>query len=373
MLLLVAPTPALAQGSVEDLYQRAMQCWNQQDVDCACEQFKKIQAESPGYKDVPRLMVPACAASKKLYEGEQTRASQCSDLYQKGQFDDAKAACQTALDISKKLQHPQYRDRVVQILKAIDANAAESARAGQKQQQCAKIFQDATALASLGRAEEARDRFSQVVQMGCSQASDAQTRIGQIDAQLRSKLAGADREKRAEEAFSDCSRLYNSHDLRGAQGRCQEVVRLNGRNRAEAEKVLAKITQELANNAGGTPGGPSGGKTPPPGPSEVSGNEDLLRAGLRAYFNGDYADAETSLTRYLNSHGAKSALAYFFRGATHGSRYILSGEKESDQKSQALADFRDANIQRLASKPSEKFVSPKILALYQEALTTGSH
>ena len=55
-------------------------------------------------------------------------------------------------------------------------------------------------------------------------------------------------------------------------------------------------------------------------------DEQPLRLGLAAYFTGKYEEAEQQLGAYVGNHGRKVALAYFFRGAAHASRYFLSGE-----------------------------------------------
>src|SRR5207302_653193 len=47
--------------------------------------------------------------------------------------------------------------------------------------------------------------------------------------------------------------------------------------------------------------------------------EEPLREGLQAYFQGKYDQAERRLNEYVDNHGRKLALAYFFRGAVHGS------------------------------------------------------
>lgn len=92
-----------------------------------------------------------------------------------------------------------------------------------------------------------------------------------------------------------------------------------------------------------------------------------LRKGLVAYYQGNYGDAEESLTDYVDSQGRKRALAYFFRGAVYGSRYFLSGNVDENLKKQAERDFRKVRKETPQFRPSEKFVSPRILELYKDA------
>ncbi len=379
-VFLLAPAPALAQGSLKELYDRATERLNNKDVETACELFKQVEAQNSGFENVVSLRKAACAGADRqllLHKAEDSLFTECRQLFNQGEYDDAKVKCQNALDKSRQLQHPRHQDEARQTLNDIDAKKDQAQQADQQRQKCNSIFQEAMTLEGQGQLADARDRFKRVAQMGCPQAGEAQrraddlnTRIGknkeeearrqQTQAEQAQRLQ--EQEKKAEEAFNDCLRRYNAHDLSGAQGRCQDVVRLNGKRRAEAERYLTKIRTELAGEVKPVP------PKPPP-----EGNENVLRAGLRAYLNGNYAEAETALSAYVDSHGAKHALAYFFRGAAHSSLYFLSGEKEQEQKNQALADFGTAKDQGFASQPSEKFVSPKILALYQQAGSAGPH
>jgi hypothetical protein len=101
-------------------------------------------------------------------------------------------------------------------------------------------------------------------------------------------------------------------------------------------------------------------------PKPVAG-EQTLRAGLRAYFEGNLDRAEQDLSEYLNNNSPKQALAYFFRGAARSTRFLLSGEKDVQQKELAVADFRALKERGAHFQPPQKFVSPKVLALYTEA------
>ncbi len=361
-VLLLAPAPAFAQGSLKELYDQATERLNNKDVETACELFKRVEAQNSGFENVVTFRKAACAAADRqllLHKAEDALFTECRQLFNTGDYEGAKVKCQNALDKSRQLQRPRHQEEAAQVLRDIEAK--------KNHDKCNSIFQEALTAEREGRLEGARDAFSRVAQTDCPQAGEAQRRVDDLNAQIRAKQ----QEKKAEEAFNDCVGRYKSHDLRGAQKSCDEAVRLDGKRRVKAENLLATIRRELA--PGPPPGGPTGGNTPPPGASEASGTEKLLRDGLRAYFNGKYAEAETALSAYVDSHGAKRALAYFFRGATHSSLYFLSGEKEQEQKNQALADFGTAKDQGFASQPSEKFVSPKILGLYQQAGSAGPH
>ncbi len=106
---------------------------------------------------------------------------------------------------------------------------------------------------------------------------------------------------------------------------------------------------------------------PQDGTPATEPTEPILRAGLHEYFEGKFDDAERDLSDYLNKNGSKRALAFFFRGATRSTRYYLSGQKDQPQKDLALADFRALKEHAAQFDPPKKFVSPQILAIYNEA------
>jgi tetratricopeptide (TPR) repeat protein len=97
-------------------------------------------------------------------------------------------------------------------------------------------------------------------------------------------------------------------------------------------------------------------------------SDQLLRDGLQDYFEGKYDDTERNLSEYLQNGGKKQGLAYFFRGASHSTRFFVSGEKEVHEKQLALEDFRAAKEHAAQFRPPDKYVSPKILALYSSAV-----
>jgi outer membrane protein assembly factor BamD (BamD/ComL family) len=101
-------------------------------------------------------------------------------------------------------------------------------------------------------------------------------------------------------------------------------------------------------------------------------DQEPLRLGLEAYFAGKYDEAEQQLGAYVANHGRKIALAYFFRGATRASRYFLSGERDTQQRDLAMADFRALKNDSRQFQPPKQYVSPKILSLYSQSASGSS-
>lgn len=180
----------------------------------------------------------------------------------------------------------------------------------------------------------AKAGFQQVINLKGALASDARVYLTRIEAQ------GRDPREVARQFVTDAQAAMGRKDYRAAVEKLQAATALDPNNR-DAKRLLAE-SQQLA-------------------------EEMPLRSGLQAYFEGKYEEAERQLSDYLNGAGKKRALAYFFRGATRGARYFLSGEKDAQQKQLAAEDFRAVQKESARFRAPEKFVSPKTLALYTEA------
>lgn len=171
-------------------------------------------------------------------------------------------------------------------------------------------YQDAVSLRKQGRIDEARAIFSQLALAGCPRGPDAKEYL--------SKLANAVPPK-------------------------------------PQPKNPPPVVQ------------PNNPETTPADQGDAAG-ERLLRDGLQDYFEGKYDDAERNLTEYLQNGGKKQGLAYFFRGASHSTRFFVSGEKDVPEKQLALDDFRAVKEHAAQFRPPDKYVSSKILALYSDAV-----
>ena len=179
----------------------------------------------------------------------------------------------------------------------------------------------------------ARSEFLKVISLKGALANDARIYLTKIDAR------GQDPREVAKQFVTDAQTAMGRKDYRAAVEKLAAATALDPNNR-DARRLLAE-SQQLAEEA-------------------------PLRSGLQAYFEGKYDEAERQLNDYLNNSGKKQALAYFFRGATRSARYFLSGEKDAQQKQLAQEDFRAVQKDNRRFRPPEKYVSPKVLALYAE-------
>ncbi len=91
----------------------------------------------------------------------------------------------------------------------------------------------------------------------------------------------------------------------------------------------------------------------------AAGSPAAVRAGLRAFFRGDYEGAE----RLLSPEAGRSPVARVFLAWSLGGRYLLAESRDEALLSRARAEYAAA---LLAGAPTqgEPWVSPAILALF---------
>src|SRR5579885_2283806 len=96
--------------------------------------------------------------------------------------------------------------------------------------------------------------------------------------------------------------------------------------------------------------------------------EDTLVRGVRDFYQSHLDDARDAISLYLTAGGTRSkGAAYFYLGATMLSEAILSDPKSGNHdrlRQDALQQFQQAKQQGF--KPVEKYVSPKILAVWNQ-------
>ena len=374
-MLMVGARPAPAQD-IESRYQQAVDFFNNAKMEESCELLQQINKEKPGYKQTKTYLNVACSQVNRMVKMEEDLFNAGVQFFDQGRYDDAKQKFDNASKV--QLKNPRYRSQISRYLRDIEGRQNEE-----------RQFQEAVKLFDAGKYSEAQARFSSVAQGGGSRAADARNYLARVDNALRQQGAAEETNR----LFNDGVRLFNAGKHADAQANFDKVVRAGGPKAAEARAYiqrLEKITQAQTSAAKPTAGPAVAVTTPqvifgqaktapqpglqegPPsttgtGPSP-SANEQLLRLGLQAYFDGKFDEAERALSDYLNNHGSKPALALFFRGASQGTRYYLSGEKDSRRKDLAEADFRALKERAARFQPPDKFVSPKILALYSEAV-----
>ena len=367
-LLSLSVVRAPAQDVVEQNYQQALDLWNTAKAEDAYELWLEVDKASPGYKGTKNYLKMAKTAVDRLYKSEADLFHECEGLFNQSppDYPGAKQKCELAAKVPVK--HPKYRSQISGYLSQIQSRENEE-----------RLYQEGSKLFNEGNYSQAQSRLNQVAQAGGSKAGEARALLAKINEALGKQRA----EEETNKLFNDGVQLFKAGNNAEAFYKFDQVAKGGGSKAGEARNYLQRIEQ--ANRAAQQPPKPPAGKEvavvkpspkpPEPEPAKPStetpkpaATEQTLRAGLRAYFEGDVNAAERDLSDYLDNKGPKQALAHFFRGAARSTRYLLSGEQEAEQKKLAVEDFRAFKNQAARLQPPEKFVSPKILALYSEAV-----
>ena len=314
---------ALAQQqSAEERYQTAVKLFSSTapgSAEQACEIMKQLTQESPGNQDYETNRRIFCRQVALMLDAEKKSAETGIQLARSGKCTDARANYDQIRQMGTK--DPRYRDQLKAEIATCDSKA--SAISNDR----ARIDQ-AKAMFHRGKDAEARAQLQPVASGGGSLAQEAKQVLSEIDA----------------------AEAKDRSNLDQARGLASQ------NKKAEARELLKKVAQR---------GGPQAADARQLLDSMGNASSDeVLRAALKEYFQGDLTMAESDLTSYVNKKGDRMALAYFFRGATHASRYFLSGEMDKHERKSALEDFRIVKERYKGFHPPADYVSPKILQLY---------
>lgn len=223
-----------------------------------------------------------------------------------------------------------------------------------------ELFNQGVQLDNQGKFEDAKQKFQSVIGI--------RVKNPKYRAQAQQHLAQIEARENDEKLYQEGTKFLKQDRFNEARADFSKLAQGNGPRAGDAKNLLAQVEKAEQEAKNKLP------PQPPPQPSKQAPatGEQSLRAGLKAFFNGEYEHAENSLSDYLTGKGPKQQLAYFFRGASHSAQYFLSGEKDNQQKELAAQDFRALKGQGAQFQPPEGYISPKILALYRQAVGTPS-
>ena len=395
---------APAQQTMEDRYQKAIQSFNEAKMEDACDAFRQIEKESPGYKDVHTYLNPACDSAKRTYEQEERLYQEGLELFKQGQLDEAKQKFTQGRSLL--LRHPKYRGEMDGYLKQIDTRMREEI-----------LYQQAVQMFNEGRDAEALIQFGQMEQAKGTRADDARSYLERIKQRREDAVRKKDAES-DQQVFAEAARAFNEKRYLNAKARFQALIQTGSPHTVEAQSYVQRIDAALREEAvvreNAKKTVTESGKDPrqvaqqliaearadtsrgqhaaavdklkmagmlDPANHDIAplleaaqemADQEPLRLGLEAYFAGNYDQAEQQLGLYVANHGRKIALAYFFRGATRASRYFLSGERDTQQRDLAVADFRASQKDARQFQPPKQYISPKIISLYSQSTGGGS-
>jgi outer membrane protein assembly factor BamD (BamD/ComL family) len=334
----------------ENLYQQAVQLFNEGKDTEAASQFGQIeQAKGARAADAHSYLQGIktrreVESRKKETEGDQQAFDEAVRAFNDKHFPDAKTRFQDL--IQKGNSHAAEAQSY---LPRIDAALREEADQ-QGFDEAVRAFNDK-------RYPDAKTRFQNLIQKGGSRAAEAQSYLPRIDAALREDAVVREKTKKAVADSGKDPRQVAQQLVEEARADVKGVQYAAAVDKLKTAEMLDPANHELA---------------PLLKTAQEMADQEPLRLGLEAYFAGKYDEAEQQLGAYVANHGRKIALAYFFRGATRASRYFLSGERDTQQRDLAMADFRALKNDSRQFQPPKQYVSPKILSLYSQSASGSS-
>lgn len=198
-----------------------------------------------------------------------------------------------------------------------------------------KAFQD-------GNYERARRSFQDAQKLSPSsqQMAEIQSFLSRIDQQLEQSRQASALLARGKQAIA-------AGRKEEAQQALQELLALQP-NHAEARTLL-----NLLQSGGGAAGGDF--------------YRNLLKAGIKDFFLGNYDQAAATLKNYLSFSQEKAGLARFFLGAALVSRYYLDRYQSPETLQEGRKNLQDARGDKSFQLPASlrPLVSPRILQLFE--------
>jgi TolA-binding protein len=323
-------------------------------------QIEARSGEESGYQQAVQLFTEgkddeAAKHFSQIAQGKGTHAEDARGYLQRIKDRREDSTWYRAVDLFTKNDSAGARPLFEEVVKMNGKHAGEaqgyldklSAREGEE-----RAFNEAVKAFNEKRYSAASSAFQQLIDKGGSHVSEAQAYMKRIDSTRKEDTAVREEAKKVTQAGRDPKQVAQQFvaEAQTAIANKQYVSAVEKLKTAELLDPANRDAHSMLSQA------------------EQLVEEQPLRQGLTAYFEGKYDDAEQHLGEYVDNHGRKLALAYFFRGAVHASRYFLSGQKDTRQRDLAFSDFRALPKSSQNFQPPKTFVSPKILDLYAQAV-----
>ena len=398
--LLLAPLTAFADQK-DDIYNAANAAYNNGKAVEANEGYCRVAAMDSGYKD-------AAAKCENTKKDAQTVINQHNKRYldalqavQEGRLDDAEKLLRM-VKYGPRVSDAENRLSVVADLKAKKAQADAAAQQAKNADAAAKQRLDQGVSAfNAGDFNSAKNFLNQAGPAGQSYLS----RIAQYEAKMAEgqRLVGEKNFAGAIAAFGVAAGISPNGpgDPNGQMARAQQLMasgtatpattttatkatavrdevkkvdvqaNLDAADKAIAKKDYARARRLyndiLAQDFRNAEARAGLEKLPQDQASTGSSGEDdpLLASAIGQFYRGDFDTAQGALSYYIGA-GKKRGLANFYLGVIYMTQYYLGGEKEPSKLQQAKQKFKTAkDVQGFV--PPEKYISPKIMKVYQEA------
>ena len=351
-LVCAACAPAFADKN-DDLYARGTAAVNAGDPIAARDAFCAIDA---GFKDA--------AMQCTTYKAEATRALnrfnqnflEGVQLMQEGKLDQAEFKFRN-VKAGERVELAKRKLQEIQDLRQKNAAAAQAA-AQQSSQYEAKMAEAGryAAAKDYERAAAAYDEAARLNPNGAGNPSAQAANMRQLAASAASATTKPPvtpvKKERARidenEYIQIAKRFIGKGDFAKARRYLNEVNAQNDRNE-EAISLLKSLPQEERTTAS-------------------AGEEDkALSRALEDFYSGKLVDAERRLNTYRDTNGNKKGLGNFYLGVVVMTKYYLASSPDPSQRSYAIQLFKEAAAVSGFVAP-DKFVSPKIMKVYYEAV-----
>jgi hypothetical protein len=385
---LLAPVAAFADKN-DDLYNKGQAANNRGDAMAAQDAFCAVD---PTYKDAAAMCTQAKQAAQTQINLHNKRFLDATQALQEGRLDDAE----------KLFRSVKYGPRVDLAQRKIQEIADLRAKKQQADQAAS------AAAASNAKVEQGVQAFNRgdfaTAKANLSPGHELLGKISQYESKMAegNRMMGAKDYSGAYAAFADARNIAPNGpgDPSGALGRAQQAMSANagpsnppqptkaavrdeikkvdvGATLAAAQKAFNKkeygrartlAGQVLAQDRGNAEAKQILADLPEEQVTASSASEEdpLLAAAIQQYYQANYSDAADSLKFYIFQKGRKQGLARFYLGATLATQYYLGGEQDNQLLQDAKKKFKEAKGVE-GFNPPEKYVSPKIMKLFQTA------
>ena len=359
-LLVVAALVASLAGVAfadknDDLYARGSAAVNAGDPIAARDAFCAIDGS---YKDA--------AMQCTTYKAEATRALnrfnqnflEGVQLMQEGKLDQAEFKFRN-VKAGERVELARRKLQEIQDLRQKNAAAAQAA-AQQSSQYEAKMAEAGryAAAKDYERAATAYDEAARINPNGAGNPSGQAANMRQLASATAASAASKPpvapvKKERARidesEYIATAKRFIGKGDFAKARRYLNEVNAQNDRNE-DAISLLKSLPQEEKTTAS-------------------AGEEDkALSKALEDFYSGKLVDAERRLNTYRDTNGNKKGLGSFYLGVVVLTKYcFLAANPDANQRIFAIQLFKEAAAVN-GFVPPEKYVSPKIMKVYQEAV-----
>jgi hypothetical protein len=389
---LLAPVAAFADKN-DDLYAKGQAANNRGDAMAAQDAFCAVD---PSYKDAGAMCAQAKQAAQTVINLHNKRFLDATQALQEGRLDDAEKLFRS-VKFGPRVDLAQRKIQEIADLKAkkqqADAAASAAAASNAKVEQGVQAFNRgdfATAKANLPPGHEILGRISQYESkmaegnrlMGAKDYAaayaafaDARTiapngpgdpsgSAGRAQQAMSSasatpsnpppttptKAAVRDEVKKIDEAsyIAQAQKLIGKKDYKRARRFLNDVIAQNFRNTEAADLLKSLPDEERSGN----------------GPAE---EDPVLAAAINDFYSGNYSDANARLQNYVvQTKPAKPGLSQFYLGVIQATQYYLGGETNPNLLQEAKRRFKEAKgVEGFV--PPEKYISPKIMRVYQSA------